>query len=374
MRQRKRLRRVVGLVHKWLGIGLGIPLALLGLTGSLLVFYPEIDLLLNPGQHPTRAVNARSIHWRDVVARLDALSAASGGWRIEIPADATRPITARQMRIVPGHGFAPRVVTLDPSTLTPTSDRLWGEYAVTWIYDLHYTLLAGDAGRLVVGWLGVVALILLASGIVLGWPPCGRWRLALSPRIRRGRILAVYDTHAKTGFYGWIFLVTLALTGAILALPSVFEPLLARLSPVWTAPVLTSQPTTASFTIDADAALARARAAVPNAQARWLETPDGPSGVYRVRFYSPGEPGWRFPKTFVWIDPWSGGVIVTRLPSQQSMSDLFLGWLHPLHNGEAFGLTGRIIVLLSGLLPLAMVASGLLRWQDKRSARRLARR
>jgi len=35
-------------VHRWLGIGLGVWFALVGITGSILVFEDEIDAWLNP--------------------------------------------------------------------------------------------------------------------------------------------------------------------------------------------------------------------------------------------------------------------------------------------------------------------------------------
>ena len=49
MRQKgDRLRHWVRRLHLWLGLGLGGLLILLGLTGSILAFYPEIDALLHP--------------------------------------------------------------------------------------------------------------------------------------------------------------------------------------------------------------------------------------------------------------------------------------------------------------------------------------
>ena len=47
LNQRK-LRALTHNAHKWIGLTLGLLFALLGLTGSLLVFYPELDLVLNP--------------------------------------------------------------------------------------------------------------------------------------------------------------------------------------------------------------------------------------------------------------------------------------------------------------------------------------
>jgi hypothetical protein len=44
----KNLRRYFSALHLYLGLVLGVAFTLLGLTGSFLVFYPEIDQLINP--------------------------------------------------------------------------------------------------------------------------------------------------------------------------------------------------------------------------------------------------------------------------------------------------------------------------------------
>jgi uncharacterized iron-regulated membrane protein len=54
---------------------------------------------------------------------------------------------------------------------------------------------------------------------------------------------------------------------------------------------------------------------------------------------------------------------------QETGGDVVLNWLHPLHNGEVFGLTGRIIVFISGLIPLLLFMTGYLRWRHKRRAK-----
>ena len=43
-----RLRRFVRRVHLWLGLSLGALFAVMGLTGSALVFYQEVDAWLHP--------------------------------------------------------------------------------------------------------------------------------------------------------------------------------------------------------------------------------------------------------------------------------------------------------------------------------------
>lgn len=84
---------------------------------------------------------------------------------------------------------------------------------------------------------------------------------------------------------------------------------------------------------------------------RWIETPKDDAGTYLIRLYQQGEPGRRFPKTMVWVDQYSGKLLAQQDARQRSAGDGLLAWLHPLHTGEAFGLAGRIIVLLSGSCP-----------------------
>ena len=102
----------------------------------------------------------------------------AGGWRIELPLNGSAPITARyaQSSEREGRSFSPLMVTLDPLTLKQTSDRIWGDYLVTWMYDLHYTLLFDTTGKVTVGIVGLVMLMSLLSGLWLWWPSRSRWR------------------------------------------------------------------------------------------------------------------------------------------------------------------------------------------------------
>jgi uncharacterized iron-regulated membrane protein len=50
-----------------------------------------------------------------------------------------------------------------------------------------------------------------------------------------------------------------------------------------------------------------------------------------------------------------------------------LSWLFPLHNGEAFGLTGRWIMFFAGFTPLLLYVTALRMWWLKRVAHRRRR-
>ena len=72
----------------------------------------------------------------------------------------------------------------------------------------------------------------------------------------------------------------------------------------------------------------------------------------------------------VWVDRYSGAVLATADPLTAGGGDTLINWLHPLHSGEAFGLTGRIVVALAGLLCPLLLLTGGRRWLQKRTAAR----
>src|SRR5690554_372525 len=91
----KNARRIWLSIHLYLGLSIGALLVLLGLTGSILVFYLEIDQLLHPQLQPTTV----PYELPSQQAILDALQQAHPSrqdpWRIEQPLHADWPIMAR---------------------------------------------------------------------------------------------------------------------------------------------------------------------------------------------------------------------------------------------------------------------------------------
>ena len=49
-------------------------------------------------------------------------------------------------------------------------------------------------------------------------------------------------------------------------------------------------------------------------------------------------------------------------------------WLRPLHSGEAFGIVGKIVVLILGLAFLAIGIAGIYLWWIRRGARMISAR
>ena len=370
-------RRLWLQLHTYLGLSIGVLWVLLGLTGSILVFYLQLDLWINPEIAVTSSQPVASQQ-----AVFDVLDEAypdrHASWRIEQPLHPGWPIMARYYTPVEkAHlQFAPLMVTVDPATLTVSSERFWGEFLMTWIYNLHYNLLLDKIGKTLIGIFGLVSLISLLSGIILWWPGWHKLRTVLSWRLRSSTAKKVFDLHILSGSYGFILLLMLSLTGAALAFPTQTHQILKQFSRLYSSmshPQHTSSSDSVSIT--ADEAVLLAQKEFPEAELRWVESPGNNKDNWRVVFYQAGEPSRRFSRTQVWINPHDGKVIAVRDGLAESAGDVVLNWLHPLHNGEVFGLTGRLLVFISGLIQLILFITGVMRWQQKRRAKqRIARR
>jgi uncharacterized iron-regulated membrane protein len=360
-------------IHLYLGLNAGLIFVLAGLTGSLLVFYVELDELINPQLKisQTQAQQAPQAYEAIYQALQQAHSGRNGAWRLEIPRHDRAMMMARYYKAKEkGHlHFAPLIAWVNPYTAEVVSSRFWGDYLMTWIYDLHYELLLDKTGKIIMGIIGVLLLISTLIGVYLWRPKTGKFKAALSFKANASRERFHYDLHKVSGMYSLIVLLILIVSGVILELPDYINPIINKLSPLHKADKVSSMPLGDNSRIPVDDAVSVAHKLYPNAQLRWIETPSNPKDAYFIRFYQDGEPSIRFPKTTVWIDQYSGKPIWVNDPVYQSAGDTFLNWMHPLHSGEIAGMAGRVIVLLSGLVPAILFCTGFVRWRQKRGAK-----
>jgi len=371
MRQKgDRLRHWVRRLHLWLGLGLGGLLVLLGLTGSVLAFYPELDALLHP---EIRVEGSGPPDWDQALATVRAAySDKDGPWRFEVT-DQPGAIPARYYDPPerPGYAFRPMMVWLSPDGGAVLRRDYWGEYAMTFIYDLHYRLLLGETGGKVVGWLGFALLALLLSGLWAWWPR-GSWTKAL--RLKRGAPpqRALRDWHKLTGLSGLAFLLILTVTGIMLELPDESDATLGAIGlPVDHASHVhaPASDVSASSVIPPSKAIETAMTELPGARLAWIETPPASGGTYRLRMQVPGDPSFRFPHSFVWVDGVTGEALAVQDARIAASGSTVNNWVHPLHDGSAGGLAGRILAALIGFVPLILFVTGWMRWRARNIAK-----
>jgi uncharacterized iron-regulated membrane protein len=366
-RARPGARTWFDVVHRWLGFTCGAVLIVAGLTGSLLSFYIEAERTLYP--HMQTRPSALPSSYESVYARLTELPVAYPGyWRIEIPpVGVGGPITSRYIA-TDERGERTRMVTLDPDTLVVLRDAHWGETFFTWIYDLHQHLLMGTVGKVFMAVAAVLMLVMLFAG--LGDLLLKTRGLAAMLAFKRHASAAqrTFDIHKLGGLVALLLLLSLG-TAPLILLPKQVHPLLERIAPLVKEPAVESAPLPGARRLTIDAVIAIGETELPGSRVVWVRVPSAATEPYDLTIRQAGAPMSRFPRTHLWIDQYSGRVLAIKDPRKDTISDTVLNWLVPIHDGKAFGIAGRVVVAILGLLPLVLFITGFMRWCQKRVIR-----
>jgi uncharacterized iron-regulated membrane protein len=351
-------------LHLWLGLVLGGLLALLGLTGSILAFYPEIDALLHP---EIQVEGSGPPDWDRALATVrSAYPEKTGPWRFEVTGKpGAIPARYYDPPERAAYAFRPMMVWLSPGGEEVLRRDYWGEYAMTFTYDLHYRLLLGKLGGEVLGWLGFALLALLLSGLWAWWPR-GSWVKALRIKPHAPPQRSLRDWHKITGLLGLVFLILLTATGIMLELPEQTNVALSAIGlPVDPPPHVHRMQTATPEApkVPPSQAISTAKSVLPQARLAWIETPAATGGAYALRMQVPEDPSFRFPHSFVWVDGASGRVLAVQDASKAAAGTVVNNWLHSLHDGSVAGIWGRSLIAICGLLPLVLFVTGWVRWR-----------
>lgn len=364
------MRRQLILIHKYLGLTAGVILCITGLTGSLLVFDHALDEQLNPKlQHLETDTDPAPLS--EVLANAKAAYPDSQPTRIYL---ARKPGTSHMLRFSAAYGESgPVEVSVHPRTAEVLAVRTWGEYGMSWIYKLHYTLLAGKTGKNIVGVLGIILLFFCLSGVIIWWPREGQWHRALSIALDKGQFRFYFDLHKSIGVFVMLVLTVSAFTGISIVFHTPMENAARSVLPWKTEPAPQSTVRSKSLVeshITLDEAQLLAQAQFPQAELKRVYLPRSESDAWVFVFRQPEEAWSTFGASRVWIDQYSGEVLNTWNHLHSPAGNTFMEWQFPLHNGDALGLPGRILMLIGGLMPALLFCTGFLMWRKKHRGRR----
>ncbi len=339
------MRKVLSWLHLWVGLTAGIAFAVLGLSGSVLVFHE--DLLR--WQHPQ--LEGHPLETRgEVVAAILARETPRGLRSIQFP-DASMPAVVGFYADGRRGYFAPE----DGRLLLSRSND---DDLLLWLQDLHIHFLGGEAGEQVVGIVGWIALALLLTGVYLWWPKRGKLVLSLrwfaQPPVRRG-----LSWHRSTGVLLLPVLLLLVLTGVGMVYHAGARGLLTGLfggTPVPAAPL---HP--ADGPLDWTAVLPRAQAGLPGAHLTRTALPAPDAGVVSFRARMPGE--WHVNgRSTVHVDLGGRRVLLAHDATAQAAGARMAEAIYPLHIGAVGGPLLRWLTALAGLVPAFLLATGFLFW------------
>ena len=363
------IRHTLFTVHMWIGLILGVLLAALGLSGSLLVYDEQVANLLDKRPEALTAGTPLPLSMIQVIARDAAAEQGAGGqMQIILPQERRQPITVRMGGISPMGNAAqtrPREGAREGGRapglqlfIDPVSGEVLGTRKaalpglLVFAHQLHGNfLMSRDTGRPIVGWLGVAMCLLGLSGLVLWWPKRGQWKYAFKVRRTATGLRFHRELHAATGI--WIFIVFMAVSfsGVVIAWPQTMGlggPGGGQRAMPMVEPIAGKHP-------GATEAVIVATAAIPDLQLRSVTIPAQPDRAIGVNYLSHGSIN-----ATALVDPYRGKVLSIR-----DNSDRFLAWMRPVHDGSLGSVWG-FLVFLSGLVPTLFVVTGVIMWWKKR--------
>jgi uncharacterized iron-regulated membrane protein len=225
--QRLWLRRALFQVHLWSGIGVGLYILFISVTGSILVFSNELYMAATPA--PV-IVTPSGPRLTDEQLR-QAAARAYPGFDVGRIGRGRKPEQAVSISLTSGSTVRNRL--FDPYRGTDLGNAVpFGITAVSKLIALHDDLLAGQTGRRVNGFGALLVLLVAGTGIVVWWPGIATWRRSLTVRRRVGWQRFLWELHSAVGFWTLAFIVVFGLSGVYLGNPEFFQDLADRLEPV----------------------------------------------------------------------------------------------------------------------------------------------
>lgn len=350
-----RLRTVLFNIHLWLGLSAGAFIALLGITGAIMAFEPEIEHAEHPHLwYVTPAPAARPL----TLAQISATVSRT------FPADT---ITAYQVSTKPDLsyqvGLTKTLVFVNQYSGAILGQLRFGDTdLLNTIHQLHTHLLfrgLGNLGAKVVTGAALVLFGMLLSGLYLWWP---LKRVSVSWRgsaVRR----SWFDLHNAIGIVSLVVLLVLCATGIAIGFERSSTRLFYRITssqPVPRPALQIPVPAASAVQIGPDSAFAIARAALPGALPFEADVPArGEAYFVRARFPEDRTPGGRSQAI---IDSYTGRVLFAQGSRTAPAGARMVTANRAIHTGDIGGLPGKAIVSLGSLAVVLQVVTGLLMW------------
>lgn len=401
------IRRYFILLHRYIGLAMTLFLIIVGLTGSLLAFQPELNRILTPQLFPA-VRDGQPLELGKLAKRAEQIAPEAQINLIDIGAPETAVIRV-EPRYSPGQ-TKPATLEFSELFLDPISgDELGRRFTgdglpsgldnlMPFVFRLHYNLSLTEIGEYVLGIIALLWTIDCFVSFCLTLPNSqrfsrseskfpqrsfwARWKPAWLIKWRASTYRVNYDLHRAGSLWIWLALLVYAWSSVYMNLhDSVYAPatraILDYPAPYWELPRQKNkleQPA-----MDWSRAIATAEGLMAEQSKLHGFTVEKPIAmrldrsrhiyIYTVR--SDRDIQDRRGRTRLVLDANTGELRQLQLPTGQYNGITVTMWLNALHDANVFGLPYRLFVSVLGLLIVMLASTGVYIWWKKRQARNL---
>ncbi|MEN0061222.1 MAG: PepSY-associated TM helix domain-containing protein [Myxococcota bacterium] len=375
-----RIRPVLVVLHRVVGLLIAAFLMVAGLTGSVIAFYDEFDAFVAPELHYVEPAGRTLL---DPLVAIRNLERAHPRVQVSFV-----PLVVEEGRTIRVFAKEQGELFIDPYDgaivgRRPSRDLSQGRIAIVpWLHRLHYSLHLGKNGTLLLGFAALLWVFDCFVGAALTFPASRkrlrppewlqRWRRVFGVDSSRWAALG-FTGHRAVGLWMWGLLLVFALSGTILNLRATSNAVLdATLGLTERPPTLSSPPAAPALT--REQAVERAGKQLAEAAMEGGFSAERLVGIRYTRgrwiLYanSDRDVTWERGQTRAYVDDQTGELVAVQTPYDKP-GDLVRATLLALHMGEVGGWPYRLLVSVLGLGVAWLSLSGVWIWWRRRSRR-----
>ncbi len=378
-------------IHLYLGLAAGLVILICCLTGAILVFEKDLQMMLNKKRYFVEAgtnklpIEALVKQVKDSFpnAKINAVKVYEDATRsVEVNAsvsakkseqkEASKAETPKQGSAEKKSGAVPRQPGFT-FFVNPYTGEVLEKYSYreTWFYivfALHRWLLGGEGsiGKYIVGISTLMFLFILITGIILWWPKTNKiLKQRLKIKWNAGWKRINHDLHLVFGFYSAIFLFIFAFTGLAWS----FEWFNNGIYKVTNSPVKAPLPPKSVYDSSAkkisfDQALAMAKTVYTDVQFYNISMPKDSIEAVSISALSK-DPVHESATDAVYLDQYTGAVLKTMKYSERSLGARVRSTFKPVHTGSIWGTPSKIIAFIVCLLGVTFPITGMIMWLNR---------
>lgn len=386
------MRAMLVRLHRWAGLAIAGFLIVVGLTGGVLAFYPDLNHWLTPelfpGPHPGKEFPLGALAQRaeELVpdSRVSSVfTGYAGTAMIEVEARPGQPELDFSR------------IYLDPVTGAELGRVNWGAFPtdratiLPFIYSLHYSLAAGETGSWLLGIVALIWTIDCFVSFLVTLPPrsarsqksfLARW--IPSWRIKSGGSFyrAAFDVHRAGGLWLWAMLFVFAWSSVYWNLTSVYvavmDSLLGFSPPLWARPAPEAPAHRGAIMTweKAQSVAEKLMAEQAHIHGFSIARPVGLNlmhdrTVFSYDVMSSRDVADTYGATSIAFDAVGGAMLHATIPTGFRAGNTITTWLGSLHMADVFGLPYKAFVSCFGAFVATLSATGVYIWWRKRKAR-----
>ncbi|MBL7931003.1 MAG: PepSY domain-containing protein [Bacteroidia bacterium] len=346
----KKLKNILRQLHLILGLGSGLVVFIVSVTGCIYAFEEQIRSVIykNTFYHVCNHEHKSLIELTDVLRRNYPDQKLKN---IIIPEEKNANVLfVLKNRII---------VYVNPETaeVSGTLNRETEFFEI--VLKIHRSLLLGDTGKIITGTSALIFFFMIVSGIILWWPKNKRnLSKKIKLRLDSGKKRRNYDLHSVLGFYASWILIFSVITGLVFSFKW-FEGAMYTLVGSKKEEKNYKSEYLNQKTANAGMIVSDLQLEYPLAEFT-IVMPGDSMSAYRVTVTEKG--GFLKKQHHFYFDQYTGKPIGQKLFAEQNLGEKLRTTNYNIHTGKVLGLSGQFIIFFAGLVAASLPVTGFLIW------------